>query len=1490
MFNIKKTILNLAVLAALCAPGANAQTPPFGQQSSLLANGSTVYLTNTGTWQNDEWNMESSIAKDGAGNIYVAGTFKPGGDYTRLFIKKINPLTGAEVWASTITNPNAGNDYARGVAITGAGALYVLGMMQDIDFNKIAVIRIDKDNGNTVGISTYGVLNSNNNAYDIVADALGAYVAGAINNKIAVIKFPANGNPAMAVTFDAGSYSAAYGIAFSSVSITPSRQLVVAGTINLGDDYDNEIWLGKFEKSDLSHVWASTYIPAANHQQQGRDEAHAVTTDRAGNIYAAGFYQSQDSGQDIWLGKYDPSGNLIYARTKNGPSNGYDKGFGLTLDALGNVYITGKLEAYTLNQDSNLWLGKYSPSGTLGSEVAAHRGAELGFDVEVSSWLVSVGGGFQNEYGLLTVSHDQFGAPQQLFAGPGRFTGSVSVSWVFETAETFAYKVQYSTYNGGWNMAAAQVSEVNIAANSGDTREHAIMGLPTIVTNTNTGPNTGPNTGANSVAGPVYYFRVWTSSGTGDNWTQLTNTANSAPYAPFNNWIKNDRGQDSFFVFNNARVRAAGMARDGAGNTFIAYSAGQGDMMQGMALSKINRNGELEWTSFHNSTSTNGRFNANGMVIDASSNIYVAGSAFLEGLPTGDDAWLAKFNSAGVLLWENIFDNPFPASRDQFSSLALNSGIVYAAGSLDAGGGQDMLIARYTAAGAPLSSATYNYNAAGQESYPTEIRGLAVDGSNIYAGGYISRYNGEGPKGPAFDRDAVVVKLDTSLVFISSHVFFNGIPAETVETFDSITGLAYSGGFLYAAGIKSNGPLPQFWAAKLNPANWAGVAAPSWESTYYADDLPAGAFAVKISSPGVYFAGFETRMNPPDGNRNILLRKYNMTTGAVAWTKSVDGNYQNEGAMAFGVEDGADGYFYLNSLFNIWGMGGDGQPGVARIAEPMTGIAAMTGPKPCSVQLAWVADTDLPQGTTFYVQYATYSLAAFDPDTAAQYSYFTDYTNFNGSYISRLVPGLEAGNKAPLPGQSNMDSPPYYFTLGYKKPADGAVTPIAGSTNAVANTPGTWDRMDRYPNGNLHVINNVHGERFPLIRDAAGNIYTAGSFSAWGGNSNTAYVRKSGQDGRQIWTRYYSDEYNYSSPVINSLALDAAGNLYAAGTKGSDMESGAGGVNGTVGMPGGPESVTKKDILLIKYNSSGRMLWQRSYDMAGGNDQGYGLALGPANIMFLAGKFRGAGEMDQAFLMALSTSGVVISSVSFSSAGETYFNALAYDSANTRLFAAGKNNNNGFVKVFNASLADLSLNITVNKGEGEDELYAVKVDTASAVVYLAGAVDAGGSQDAYIAKYDETGLTAVDPSTASLWEQSYNSADENNDEAYGLALDGLGGVYLSGSEFRYDLNQGKNIFMRKYSAAEGDLIWSQVLNSAGNNEDTAGGIAADAAGSVFAAVDAAQMGGAAGGYTAPGTYNPGNTANTANTINGAGYFKYTQSSMITTNPRLTVRV
>ena len=102
----------------------------------------------------------------------------------------------------------------------------------------------------------------------------------------------------------------------------------------------------------------------------GYDETSAVATDNIGNVYVSGYFSSdsitiekftlQNAGlsfNDIFLAKYDPSGNLLWAQRFGGSSN--DRGTSITSDKAGNVYLTGYF---------------YSPTIVFGSDTLINAG------------------------------------------------------------------------------------------------------------------------------------------------------------------------------------------------------------------------------------------------------------------------------------------------------------------------------------------------------------------------------------------------------------------------------------------------------------------------------------------------------------------------------------------------------------------------------------------------------------------------------------------------------------------------------------------------------------------------------------------------------------------------------------------------------------------------------------------------------------------------------------------------------------------------------------------------------------------------------------------------------------------------------------------------------------------------------------------------------------------------------------------------------------
>jgi len=82
------------------------------------------------------------------------------------------------------------------------------------------------------------------------------------------------------------------------------------------------------------------------------DEGHSIAIDSSGNSYITGDFRSSsitfgtitltnssNESSDIFVAKLDSNGNWLWARQAGG--GGWDKGYGIAVDASGNSYVTG---------------------------------------------------------------------------------------------------------------------------------------------------------------------------------------------------------------------------------------------------------------------------------------------------------------------------------------------------------------------------------------------------------------------------------------------------------------------------------------------------------------------------------------------------------------------------------------------------------------------------------------------------------------------------------------------------------------------------------------------------------------------------------------------------------------------------------------------------------------------------------------------------------------------------------------------------------------------------------------------------------------------------------------------------------------------------------------------------------------------------------------------------------------------------------------------
>ncbi|MBI2829095.1 MAG: SBBP repeat-containing protein, partial [Acidobacteria bacterium] len=262
------------------------------------------------------------VAVDGSGNVYIAGTTfgnlsgqnAGSGD---AFVRKYDS-SGVEQWTRQFGTTS--EDYALGVAVDGAGNVYVAGYTQ-------------------------GNLSGQNAGY---SDAF-------------VRKYDASGAELWTRQFGTGSDDRALGVA-----VDGAGNIYIAGPTygNLSGQNagTNDAFVRKYASSGVEQ-WTRQFGTT------GGDEAFAVAVDGAGNVHVVGTTIGNLSGQsaggyDAFVRKYDTSGAEQWTRQFG--TTGGDEPLGVAVDAFGNVYVGGDTGGNLSGQNAgnqDAFLRKYDSSG-----------------------------------------------------------------------------------------------------------------------------------------------------------------------------------------------------------------------------------------------------------------------------------------------------------------------------------------------------------------------------------------------------------------------------------------------------------------------------------------------------------------------------------------------------------------------------------------------------------------------------------------------------------------------------------------------------------------------------------------------------------------------------------------------------------------------------------------------------------------------------------------------------------------------------------------------------------------------------------------------------------------------------------------------------------------------------------------------------------------------------------------------------------------------
>jgi uncharacterized delta-60 repeat protein len=331
-------------------------------------------------------------------------------------------------WVQTYNGPGNGIDIAFSVAVDDLSNVYVAGNSPgQTSANDISTIKYDSagqqqwvQRYNGPGNSDDGTNGTNAIAVDSSGNVyVAGWSAGTENTDYVVIKYNSNGDQQWTQRYNGlgNGYDAPYGIALDS-----SGNVYVTGS-STGDGTGFDYTTIKYN-SDGQQQWTLSYNGSGN----GYDAALALTVDASGNVYVTGLSTAQNGMGDCVTIKYDTDGNQQWLKTYDGPANGNDYGNAIAVDGSGNVYVTGSSTGSTTNGDyltikydstgQQQWAPTYSSPGSNLDE-----GRSVGLDGSGNVYVTGVlayseGKSATDDWG--TIKYDSSGVEQwvRVYNGP----------------------------------------------------------------------------------------------------------------------------------------------------------------------------------------------------------------------------------------------------------------------------------------------------------------------------------------------------------------------------------------------------------------------------------------------------------------------------------------------------------------------------------------------------------------------------------------------------------------------------------------------------------------------------------------------------------------------------------------------------------------------------------------------------------------------------------------------------------------------------------------------------------------------------------------------------------------------------------------------------------------------------------------------------------------------------------------------------------------
>ncbi len=424
----------------------------------------------------------------------------------------------------------------------------------------------------------------------------------------------------------------------------------------------------------IGQEWASRYNGAGN----SLDWSYAIAMDQSGNVVVTGYSTGAGTGKDYKTIKYSPLGTILWEVAYNGPINGGDYSNALTIDASGNIFVTGRVDYGATGSD--IVTIKYNSSGVQ-QWTARYNGAGNGLDEGRTIHLQSdgsiiVGGkttGTTSGLDFVTVKYNADGSEawSKVYNGLGNNEDYVVSVDVDNSGNIYTGGCSIGSGSGQdlviikYNSSGIEqwIKTYNGSGNGGD----ALVGLKV-------------DSDGNIIAGG------YSETGIIQRYNFL-----ALKYSPAGTliWEKQYNGTASNFDI------ATSMTVDALNNIYLTglttqLFGGRADSNYGTV--KYDPSGNQQWIRFYDGPN-NSVDVARSVYVDNSMNVYITGSS--KGFNSDDYATI-KYSPLGDQLWVMSYNGTANSNDYSSSVIADNLGNAYVTGrSFGSGSDYDYATIKY---------------------------------------------------------------------------------------------------------------------------------------------------------------------------------------------------------------------------------------------------------------------------------------------------------------------------------------------------------------------------------------------------------------------------------------------------------------------------------------------------------------------------------------------------------------------------------------------------------------------------------------------------------------------------------------------------------------------------------------------------------------------------------------------------------------------------